>query len=131
MTAIATDGGQLCAQLKRAVAGINCSDGPVDRLSYARDLWPRHHIGVRGGQLPNSRPACIAWPQTSHQVSQVLHFCAENNVQVVPYGAGSGVCGGVLPSGGSLVMDLKGMARWRRFAPEEGYLEVDAGALGI
>ncbi|HHH11000.1 MAG TPA: FAD-binding oxidoreductase [Sorangium sp.] len=121
----------LSHQLTRAVAGLRCSDSPIDRLGYARDLWPRHHISVRGGALPKPRPACVVWPTSTEQVCRLLRYCSDNELPLVPYGAGSGVCGGVTPSGGSVVMDLKGMQRWRRWAPEEGYLDVEAGALGI
>jgi alkyldihydroxyacetonephosphate synthase len=110
--------------------GIAVSERAPDRLSYARDLWPRHHLGVREGRLPSSRPAAIAWPESTEQVATLVARCAEAGVRLVPFGAGSGVCGGVLPDERMLVVDLKKMRRWRIDA-ERGFVEVDAGALGI
>ena len=115
----------------RDVVGIEASDRAPDRVAYARDLWPRHHIAVRDGRIAPHRPAAIAWPETTEQVASLVRFCGQEKVSIVPFGAGSGVCGAVLPSPSTLVVDLKKMKRWRRFAPEEGYLEVEAGALGI
>ncbi len=31
--------------------GIETSDRPPDRITYSRDLWPRHHIAVRDGRI--------------------------------------------------------------------------------
>lgn len=120
--------------LAKAIAtdlNIATSDRAPDKISYSRDLWPRHHIAVRDGRVGEHRPAAIAWPQSTDDVVRLVGFCRKHGVKVVPYGAGSGVCGGVLPDDETLVIDVKRMKRWRAFVPEEGYLEVEAGALGI
>jgi len=110
---------------------IATSERPPDRISYGRDLWPRHHIAVRDGRVGEHRPRAIAWPERTEDVERLVDFCRRRGVKVVPFGAGSGVCGGVLPDDETLVIDVKRMKRWRRFAPEEGYLEVEAGEMGI
>ena len=111
--------------------GLRCSTSAPDRICYSRDLWPRHHIDVRAGRIAEHRPAAIAWPRSTEQVSALTRFCAAEGIRLVPYGAGSGVCGGVLPSQDTLVVDLKHMTKWRGFEPESGVLDVEAGALGI
>ncbi len=119
------------ARAIRDAVGVRTSDSGPDKVSYSRDLWPRHHIAVRAGRVGEHKPAAIAWPENTEQVAALLRFCAEEGIQIVPYGAGSGVCGGVLPTADTVVVDLKRMKRWRKFAPEEGYLEVEAGVQGI
>jgi len=117
----------------REVAGVQASDRPSDKLFYARDLLPRHHIAVRDG-LPTGRgerPAAIAWPETTDEVAKLVRLCRQEGVKVVPFGAGSGVCGGIAPDAQSLIIDTKRMKRWRDFAPADGFLEVEAGAMGI
>ncbi|MCC6524354.1 MAG: FAD-binding oxidoreductase [Polyangiaceae bacterium] len=121
----------LAQSIRGAFSGLAVSDAPPDRLSYARDLWPRHHIGVTTGRLAASEPGAIVWPRTSEEVAAVVAFCAREGIPVVPYGAGSGVCGGILPDARTVVLDLKRLARWRRFDPERGLLDVEAGAVGI
>jgi alkyldihydroxyacetonephosphate synthase len=119
-------------KVQKAVPGLVVSEAPVDRLSYARDLWPRHHLRVRAGHsLESTRPALVAWPTSTAQVAALVRFCAEEGVPVVPYGAGSGVCGGISPDTATLVIDLKRMEQIRRLSPSEPSLEVEAGALGI
>ncbi len=119
------------ARAIRDAVGVETSERAPDRITYARDLWPRHHIAVRAGRIAEHRPQAIAWPESVEQVAALLSFCASEGIELVPFGAGSGVCGGVLPTGKTLVVDLKRLNRWRELAPEQGYLEVEAGALGI
>jgi alkyldihydroxyacetonephosphate synthase len=119
------------AHLARALPGVALSSSGPDRISYARDLWPRHHLAVSEGRIAEHRPALIAWPSTTEEVSALVELCAREGVPLVPFGAGSGVCGGVLPDPRALVLDLKRMKRWRRLDAEVPELEVEAGALGI
>ncbi|MBA8903764.1 FAD-linked oxidase C-terminal domain-containing protein [Phyllobacterium sp. P30BS-XVII] len=42
-------------------------------------------------------PLVVVLPQTVRQVSQVLKYCHENNVKVVPRGSGTSLSGGALP----------------------------------
>lgn len=117
--------------LERAHPGLPCSNAPVDRICYARDLWPRHHLAVRAGRIAEHAPAAVAWPRDTAEVQRLVAWCAAEGVELVPFGAGSGVCSGVLPSEQTLVVDLKRMARWRRLDPEAGTVEVEAGVQGI
>ena len=120
----------LATSAEKALPAIRKSDAPVDQVAYARDLWPRHHIAVRDGRIAEHRPALVTWPTTTEEVAAVVRFCASEGVPLVPYGAGSGVCGGVLPDPRTVVLDLKRMSAWRSLdrAPS---LDVEAGALGI
>lgn len=119
------------ARTIRDVLGVHTSASGPDQVSYSRDLWPRHHIAVRDGRVAEHRPAAIAWPESTEDVARLTAFCTEEQIQIVPFGAGSGVCGGVLPTDKTLVVDLKRMKRWRKLAIDDGYLEVEAGVQGI
>lgn len=76
-------------------------------------------------------PAVVAWPSTAEETIQVIRFAAARGVPVVPFGAGSGVCGGVLPSPDAIVLDTKRLARVRAVSAETGRVEVEAGAMGL
>lgn len=43
-------------------------------------------------------PLVVVLPETVEQVSKVLRYCHENEVKVVPRGAGTSLSGGALPS---------------------------------
>lgn len=110
---------------------VRKSADEADRVAYARDLWPRHHLAVRAGHVAPAKPAAIVWPESTEQVAEVVRAARARGVPVVPYGAGSGVCAGVLPRPDAVVLDLKRMTRWRRLDAEVPSLEVEAGHMGL
>jgi alkyldihydroxyacetonephosphate synthase len=99
-------------------------------VAYARDLWPRHHLAVRGGNVAEHRPHMVAWPKSTTEVIRLVRWAREGRVPLVPFGAGSGVCGGVLPTDDVIVVDMKRMAGWRRLDPAAPTLEVESGHMG-
>jgi len=52
-------------------------------------------------------PDAIVFPRDKNDVSEVLKYCNENKIIVVPRGAGSGFTGGALPSNGGIILSLE------------------------
>ena len=52
------------------------------------------------------RPIAVVLPETTKEVSEVLKYCYQNNVKVVPRGAGTGLSGGALPLKDSVLVSL-------------------------
>jgi len=119
------------AQAIADATSVSTSENDADRVAYARDLWPRHLIDIREGRAAGTRPRAIAWPENTEQAAAVVAWCAREGVPIVPYGAGSGVCGGVLPDERTVVLDVKRMRRWRALDASAPTLDVEAGAMGI
>jgi alkyldihydroxyacetonephosphate synthase len=122
---------ELEATFAQALPDLRRSASPPDQIAYARDLWPRHHLAVSEGRIAEHRPGLIVWPQTIAEVAATVRFCADEGVPLVPFGAGSGVCGGILPDPRTVVLDLKRLTRWRALDVAAPSLEVESGALGI
>jgi alkyldihydroxyacetonephosphate synthase len=122
------------AALRRDLAALvgesHVSSATADRVAYARDLWPRQMIGVRAGIAAPAPPAVVAWPANVEEVAAVVRYASEREVPIVPYGAGSGVCGGVLPSRGAIVLDTKRMRAVRAIDDARLLVEAEAGILG-
>ena len=118
-------------ELKDAFPSMETSHDGADRVAYARDLWPRHHLAVRAGNVAEHRPAGIVWPTSTEEVVRIVRWANETKTPIVPFGAGSGVCAGILPDARTVVIDLKKMARWRSFSPEHRTLDVEAGQMGL
>jgi alkyldihydroxyacetonephosphate synthase len=111
--------------------GLPVSRDAADRATYSRDLFPRHHMAVRAGNVAARQPLAVAWPRTPDEVARLVRFAIERRVALVPFGAGSGVCGGVLPTPETVVVDLKRMAAVRELDTRARTVTVEAGAMGL
>jgi alkyldihydroxyacetonephosphate synthase len=120
---------ELIGQLRTRFAG-RVSTTPPDRTAYARDLWPRGLIGVSGGDLAPHPPDAVVWPTSTEEVAELVKMAARAGTPIVPFGAGSGVCGGTLPIRGGLVVDLKRMHKLVSLDKESGAATFEAGTIG-
>lgn len=112
-----------------SATGVAWSRAPIDLDAARRDLWPRGTLALRAGKRP-PRPAVVAWPRTREEVAAVIAAAEALDLAIVPYGAGSGVCGGAAGREGSLVIDTKRMNRVLRVDREAGLAHVQPGLLG-
>jgi alkyldihydroxyacetonephosphate synthase len=102
-----------------------------DRVAGARDLWQRHLVRVQRGEPPNESelPAAVVRPETEDEVRELVELAPSAGVLLVPYGAGSGVCGAVACNPRTLVVDTKRM-RWLE-SGAGGTVRIGPGLLGI
>ncbi len=121
----------LATELSRTFPKMVASGVDADRIAYSRDLWPRHHFAVRSGIIAANRPAAIIWPESTEDVAALVRWARGRSIPIVPFGAGSGVCGGILPREDVLIVDMKRMTRWRDFDPSAPSLDVEAGHMGV
>ena len=56
-------------------------------------------------------PMVVALPETTQQVAEVLRYCHDEGIKVVPRGAGTSLSGGALPLGDGVLL---GMAKFNR-----------------
>jgi len=127
------DGGAheaLRRDLAALVGDTHTSTATADRVAYARDLWPRQVIGVRAGIPAPAPPAVVVWPAHVDEVAAVVRYANGHQIPIVPYGAGSGVCGGVLPTRGAIVLDTKRMRAVRAIDEARLIVDAEAGILG-
>jgi len=111
------------------LADVRSSDHPLDLEAAGRDLWPRETLrfwqGVRA-----TRPVRVFWPADEDQVVAVLREASRQRVAVVPYGAGSGVCGGARGHTGAIVLDTKALDGIGPLDEDRRTVDVQAGVLG-
>ena len=77
----------IVADLRRIVPGEGVVDDPVALRAYECD-------GLTAYRNP---PLVAVLPETTEQVAEVLRYCHERGVKVVPRGAGTSLSGGALP----------------------------------
>jgi len=97
---------------------------------YARDMWPRLLLARREGVPPLHRPYVVVWPESVREVSAIIKLARGLGVPIIPYGGGSGVCGGTVPIFGGITIDTKRMTQLRGVSADELVCDVDAGLSG-
>ncbi len=102
----------------------------LDRINYSRDSNFKSVIQNRYRKIENL-PDLIVWPEKVEQVARLVHLCLKGQIPVVPYGAGSGVCGGTVPVCGGMVIDLKKMRRLVKIDQDHLTVTAEAGMMGL
>jgi alkyldihydroxyacetonephosphate synthase len=100
-----------------------------DRLSTGRDMWPKVLLWLREGRIPPP-PDAVVWPSSEEEVAAVIRLARTHRLAVVPFGAGSGVCGGALALHGGIAMDLKRLERVSPVDATSRTVDAEAGVLG-
>ena len=68
-------------------------------------------------------------PGSTEEVSQILKYCNEHELAVVPQGGNSGLVGGSVPVFDEIVINMSRMNKIRSFDETAGTLVVDAGCI--
>jgi glycolate oxidase subunit GlcD len=69
----------------------------------------------------------VALPRTAEEVAEVVRWCYEHGVPIVPRGGGTGYAAGAVPLDGGVVVALERLTRVRSFDPTLWRMEVEAG----
>ncbi|HME76783.1 MAG TPA: FAD-binding oxidoreductase [Mycobacterium sp.] len=128
---------QLADDHREALAAIVGPDysrvGDRDRLLHAGgkstlDLLRRKESGVQ------EAPDAVLLPGTDDEVAEILRYCSQHGVAVVPFGGGTSVVGGLDPIRGEfsavVALDLRRFDQLLAFDAVSGEAEFGAGVTG-
>lgn len=95
--------------------------GGDDAVSYTVD-WRGRYSG---------KALAVVRPGSTDEVAQVLRWCREHNVPVVPQGGNTGLCGGATPddSGRAIVLSLTRLNAIRSVDTANDTMVVEAGCI--
>lgn len=131
MNRATVDPDKLRHDLEAIVGPRRVSMRETDLTTYSRDMWPRLLLAVRERGLPDSpRPHAVVWPESVDEVAALVRLARALALPIIPYGGGSGVCGGVVPVHGGITVDVKRMAELRSISRDEMICDVEAGMNG-
>lgn len=72
------------------------------------DYWVLSHLDdIQDRAAP--RPACVVQPRVLDDVVAIVNACRESATPLIPFGLGSGVCGGVVTTNDSVLLDMSMM----------------------
>jgi glycolate oxidase len=92
---------EIVEALKQIVPGEGVIDAYRERRAFESD-------GLTACRQP---PMVVVLPQTTDQVAKILRYCKDNNVKVVPRGAGTSLSGGALPLADGVLLGLSKLNR--------------------
>jgi alkyldihydroxyacetonephosphate synthase len=109
------------------------STDPQIRLLHAHGKSYRDLLRARSGELPRA-PDAVLFPREQAEVEAILRAAAQHGVQVVPFGGGTNISGGVEPDGTrpgmAVTVSLREMNRVLAIDPIARTARIQAGALG-
>jgi len=76
-------------------------------------------------------PMVVVLPETTQQVAEVLRYCHDEGIKVVPRGAGTSLSGGALPLGDGVLLGMAKFNRIREIDFENRVVVVEPGVTNL
>jgi len=102
---------------------------PLDCTHYARDAWPLAAKWTED-ELSTYTPVEVKRPKSIEALRADLAEARARRIKVVPYGAGSGVCGAISSPHAAIVIDTRELNQMVHFDPQAMTVTVGAGMMG-
>jgi D-lactate dehydrogenase (cytochrome) len=111
----------------------------MDLVSELRSILPdEESVRADGGEVERHGgsiftyhdprpPDAVVYPKSRDEVAEVLHFCNERGVPVVPFGQGSSLEGQTIPTRGGISLDLALMDGIVEIRPDDFLARVQPG----
>jgi glycolate dehydrogenase FAD-linked subunit len=107
------------AAIERDLRAAVAADVVAPTAAYLTDMTEARGLVVRAD--------AVALPRTAEETAEVVAWCYEHGVPVVPRGGGTGYAGGSVALDGGVVLSLERLDRVRSFDPLLWRMEVEAG----
>ena len=99
-----------------------------DLAAHSHDHMPGALIGERATGAP-ALPVCVVRPADTDGVGELLRWASDTRTPVVPFGAGSDVCGALAPEG-AVVVDMGAMNQILDLDERSRLVTVQPGCMG-
>ncbi|HQC45638.1 MAG TPA: FAD-binding oxidoreductase [Myxococcota bacterium] len=120
----------LLGRLEKIVGEGHVMTGYNDRAGHAVDQWARLRIAQNLSSAPEAIPDVVVRPKDVNAVTKLLSLANESFIPVVPFGMGTGVCGGVMAAEGGLSLDLSRLDKIVKIDELSMVVTVEAGVKG-
>jgi len=128
---------QLSASHNEALAAVvgpdHCRVGDQDRLLHAGGKSTLDLLRRRDSS-PQDAPDAVLLPGSDDEVAEILRYCSQHGIAVVPFGGGTSVVGGLDPLRGDfgavVSLDLRRFDQLLAFDEVSGEAEFGAGVTG-
>jgi alkyldihydroxyacetonephosphate synthase len=120
----------LIEKLKNELGDKRVQLDDVARDDRRHDYWVLNHLRSWRGEALD-RPGVVVRPESTAEVQAIVRVAAQTGTPLVPFGLGSGVCGGIQPDQSAIVVDLGSMNRVREIDETNLIASFDAGCNGL
>lgn len=114
------------SHIRKLVSAPSSVLSTLDGSATPDELLP-YNLDWMGKYLGQSH--VLVKPKTVKEVSQIVKWCNENDVAVVPQGGNTGLVGGSTPIHDELILSLSSLNSIRSFDPVFGVLTAEAGLI--
>ena len=120
--------GAVLARRARIVAALRTIVPGEGVIATEREMKPFESDGLTAYRQP---PMVVVLPETTEQVAQVLHYCHDEGIKVVPRGAGTSLSGGALPLADGVLLGMAKFNRIREIDFESRVAVVEPGVTNL
>lgn len=126
-------GEETLGELRELCGRENVSTDKFQRVSHSMGKSYRDALRMRSRRV--ERPVdAVVWPRGEDEIASVLRIAEQKNLEIIPFGGGSSVTGGVEPTvegrNGAISLDLARLNRVLRVDATSQTAIIQAGALG-
>ncbi|KAJ3817901.1 FAD-binding domain-containing protein [Lentinula raphanica] len=93
---------------------------PPEELDIYNNDWMGKYRG---------KATTVLKPKTTQEVSEIVKWCNDRRIGIVPQGGNTGLVGGSVPLRDEVILSLSNMTQVRSFDPVSGILVADAGCI--
>ena len=116
------------ARRDRIVAALRSIVPGEGVIAAEREMRPYETDGLTAYR---QLPMVVVLPETTRQVAEVLRYCHDEGVKVVPRGAGTSLSGGALPLGDGVLLGMAKFSRIREIDFENRVAVVEPGVTNL
>src|SRR5689334_23736299 len=113
---------------ERIVAALRTIVPGEGVIAAERELRPYESDGLTAYR---QLPMVVVLPGTTEQVAEVLRYCHDEGIKVVPRGAGTSLSGGALPLADGVVLGMAKFSRIREIDFENRAVVVEPGVTNL
>ena len=118
------------AALAAAIGAHKVATDEASLHERRHDYWAVKHLRDFLGQGVTA-PGLVARPGNVADVQAIVRIAGQAGVALMPFGLGSGVCGGIEPTAQTLILDMGAMNHARDINLEDGLATFEAGMNGL
>jgi glycolate oxidase len=110
--------GEVAEKLMKIVGEKNCTTSTAELYVYAFD-----------GGIHRRQPDAVVRPINTVEVQKIVDLANEYKIPLVPRGAGTALCGQVVPIEGGIIVDMQRMSRIQEIRVDGLYAIVEPGVV--